>query len=330
MAALFDGGGFYQSGGGALPWGASAGGVIGAGNNRGALAANYQNAYNQSLAQNQSNYNNIFSGYQGALASQQAAQKSLAGGYSQLYGDVLGKIQTQGDSRNQAIADQYRASSGQMNQTMIDRGLGNTTVTSAVQRGNNLDQAKAYNQNTEQIAGLQAGYMSQLGLAGLKNQQDSYMANTGLLNRQLDFMNSVQAHYPDAGLYAQLAESNSGNRGAGNQGRGTFGGGGGGTPGLGYAPRAAPGYYPSGDAPSYGSGSGGFGAWAGTPFGSSGGSPYSDPFTGAGNYAGATGTGSGGDYGGGGGGGWMGALASNYGGGGGGATLNDFYDAGGF
>lgn len=263
----FDGGGFYNTAGGALPWGSGGAGALNS-TTPGGIAANYSSGYKDALEMNKTNYNNILSGFQGALKSQQAAQASIGSQYAGLTSSVLGGIQQIGNAQSQAISDRYRAESGKANQQLIDRGLGNTTVQSAVTRGNEYDREKAQNSNTEAMAGLRAQYGSQLGLADLAAQREGYQNNTGLLSHQLDWMNSVNAKYPDASMYSGLLQQ-AGQRGA-QGGPTNLSGGGGGTPGLGYSPRAAPANYASGEAPGAYGGIGGFG----------GSSPYSSPFGG--------------------------------------------------
>lgn len=262
----------YGTVSGALPWGSSGAGMLQGLNGNdpmGALANNYAKSYSDSLAMNKSNYNNILSGYQNALTSQQQAQQGVANAYTGLSNDVLSGIQGIGQARNQTIIDQARASSGQQNQQLINRGLGNTTVQSSVDRGIGYDRDKALNQNNEAIAGLRAQYQSQLGQAGIQQMANAYQQNTALTGRQLDWMNSVNAAYPDAGMYGQLAGMY-GQRQQG-MGGGIMPGGGGGAPGLGYMPRSGPAPYGSGDAPmGGGGGGGGFGAWAGVPISDSG------------------------------------------------------------
>jgi hypothetical protein len=75
-----------------------------------------------------------------------------------------------------------------------------------VQRGISLDQSKAQTALANQIAQLYAGYQSNLGLAGLNYQNQAAMQNTALNSQQLGWMNSVNAGYPQAGMYAQLAQ----------------------------------------------------------------------------------------------------------------------------
>jgi hypothetical protein len=83
--------------------------------------------------------------------------------------------------------------------------------------------------------------MSQLGQAGLANRQQGIDNLTGLAARQLDFMNSVTAKYPDAGQYGNLAQQlaqqeqlRKANPYA--SGGGSFAGRGGSAPQLGYVP----------------------------------------------------------------------------------------------
>ncbi len=128
----------------------------------------YTSAYQNALNINQQNYNNIMKGYQGLTSS------------------VLGNIRGIGEAQAQAIEDVYAQQSGGAAQSLISRGLGNTTVANSVQRGLVLDREKAKTGLANQLAQLYAGYQSQLGLS------------------QLGFMNSVSAPYPNPAAYADL------------------------------------------------------------------------------------------------------------------------------
>lgn len=209
--------GFFQGGipgvttpivniGGDLPWGGGGAGAMAA-KTPDQLAASYAKSYNDALAQNARNYQNILAGYQQTLAQQAAQQNAVQQQYANLYNDVIGGVQGIGQARNQDILDRHAASVGQQSQQLIDRGLANTTVQQAVTRGLGYDRDKALNENAERIAGIRAQYGSQLGLAGLNYAGQAAQANTALANRQLDWMNSLQAAYPDAGLYAQMAQA---------------------------------------------------------------------------------------------------------------------------
>ncbi len=99
----------------------------------------------------------------------------------------------------------------------MNAGLGNTTVTSSVSRGLMYDRTKAENALAEQIAQLKAGYMSQIGLAGLGYRGQAIQADTGV--------GLAQAGYQ--GSYSQALLGMAG--GAMRSGGGGYGMGGGGT-----------------------------------------------------------------------------------------------------
>lgn len=169
------------------------------------LGTHYANAYNSALAMNSSNYTNILAGYQQTRAQQTAAQDAIAGGYTGLYNDVLGQLQGQGSSQREMINRDYAANLGRTSQQLIDRGLGNSTIQSSVNRGFEFDRALAGNALNEQVARQYADYASRLGQAGLDYRDRANMQNTQLAQNQLGWMNSVSAPYPDAGVYSQLA-----------------------------------------------------------------------------------------------------------------------------
>lgn len=235
------------------------------------LGQQYQQAYQSALAYNQANAQSIAAGYRQTLASQMSAQQAIAGGYPQLanqiqaqltpmqtalgqqqsgqqqiqqgYGalqqNVLGTIQGISASQQQAINDTYAQQRGGAAQSLVSRGLGNTTVNDSVQRGLTLDQQKAnialsnqtaqltagyqsqlglsglnyanqaVTQNTaqqNQMAQVAAGYGSQIGLAGLGYQNQANLQNTGLATQGLNWQNSIQAPYPNAQNYSNLAQ----------------------------------------------------------------------------------------------------------------------------
>lgn len=203
-------GGYYNIGG-ALPWN-NAGANMFQGMNGtpqemlSALGNNYANAYNSALNMNQTNYNNILAGYQQTAGNQLLAQQGVVGGYNNLSNDVLGGIAGIGSDQLALINRNYAAQSGNADQNLINSGLGNSTVRSSVQRGIGLDQNLAQNNLANSIAQTKAGFQSNIGLAGLGYQGQSVRDNTGLALDQLHWMNSVNAGYPDAAMYGNLAQ----------------------------------------------------------------------------------------------------------------------------
>jgi hypothetical protein len=171
-----------------------------------ALGGDYASAYDAALSANQTMYNNILSGYQSTLAQQVQAEQGVSQGYNQLYGNVMNTIKGADTGTLQAIQRAYTQQSGTASQEMVNAGLGNTTVQQSVQAGLTGQDVQAQTAAQNQYAQLQAGYMSQLGLAGLQYSNQAIMQNTAEANQQLGFMNSVMMPYPNAGMYGQLAQ----------------------------------------------------------------------------------------------------------------------------
>lgn len=252
---------------GNLPFGGGGGQMTSIGSTTPASAgADYSRAYSDALAMNQKNYQNIYSGYQNLLAQQQERQAQVQARYDQLNNAVQQGIANMGASRSQEINDQYTQAGGAATQNLINAGLGNTTVTSSVARGLEADRNKAQTALTDQLAGLKASYASNLGLAAAGYASQAEQANSGLVGRQLDWMNSVNANYPNAGLYAQLAQM-AGAAQEANRNRAALGGGGQ-SPNFGLArnPGTGGGLYRNPDlfAPTYDvGGDAGYGGYAG-------------------------------------------------------------------
>lgn len=186
--------------------------------NPAALSQNYANSYMDALTLNAQNYGNIMGGYNQTMNNQLAAQDQLNQNYTGLGNQVQGMIAGTDQAQMQRINDNYNASMGQMNQGAVNRGLGNTTVTNALARGIESDRAQEQTNVQNQFAQLQAGYASNIGLAGLNQQGNNIIANTGLAGRQLNFMEGVSAPYPNPALYAQLGQQlGQGQQGAANR-----------------------------------------------------------------------------------------------------------------
>lgn len=174
--------------------------------NPAAMSQNYANTYMDALRLNAQNYGNIMGGYNQTMNNQLAAQDQLNQNYTGLGNQVQGMIAGTDQAQMQRINDQYNSAMGSMNQGAINRGLGNTTVTNALGRGIESDRAQEQTNVQNQFAQLQAGYASNIGLAGLNQQGNNILANTGLAGRQLSFMEGVNAPYPNPSLYNQLGQ----------------------------------------------------------------------------------------------------------------------------
>lgn len=148
------------------------------------LGMAYNNAYASALAQNQKLYSDILAGYQEGAARSGERQAGIQGLISGI-----------GSDQQQLLANQYAKQQGASTQNLISRGLGNTTVVDAVRRGNTQTYDLAQNNLANQIAQTRAGYLGQ--------------ADTSQTNQQmqkLNWMNTIQAPYPNAGQYAAIAQ----------------------------------------------------------------------------------------------------------------------------
>lgn len=261
-------------------------------NNPQAITASYQQAYNNALQMNQSNYNNILQGYQQALSAHTSAQQAIQGGYNDLYNQVLGKLEGQGQATARRINDSSAQFLAAQTQGLTDKGLGNTTITSSVGRGVEADRQQRLQENDESVAKMMADYMSNLGTRRLEGSRQGQDSITGLALNQLGFMNSVQAKYPNfsdyAGLAQQAAAGQGSGAGGGAYGGGSFAGGGGAGPKIGYTPGAGPYYGSGGMSPGFTGTGGGYNAFAvgagGGGYGDFGGNPFDKAAVGAGVY----------------------------------------------
>jgi hypothetical protein len=138
-----------------------------------------------------------------ALGTQQRGYQQLIGGYDRLQEQALAGLEGAGGARRQEIADQYAMSSGQATQNMISRGLGNSTVTTAVQRGVDADRSKSLNSLEESLRQQKADVMGRYGMARLGLAQQGLQANTAQSNYGNQMLTSLgQGRYSMLGQFA--------------------------------------------------------------------------------------------------------------------------------
>lgn len=125
-----------------------------------------------------------------------AAISDLGSQTGQTYDAALGDIENLGTAARERVRQQRTRASGQAEQDLISRGLGNTTVRQSVQRGIASD-AELAQQNIDEQVGAQRSGIRQ-GLAGNQLQVGSMLANA------IQGRNDVG---PDLGLYAQLLQA---------------------------------------------------------------------------------------------------------------------------
>src|SRR5512139_2639691 len=157
--------------------------------------ASYNSAYSAARDVNQQLYKNIQAGYSQMLNQSQAAMGQVDTRYRNLQRNVLRRLSGSNQANMQDIADKYSAMSGQMSQSMIDRGLGNTTVQFAMQRGIAQDRTKETTRSQNEFAQLIAANQSRLGLERLGAMERGYGNLTGIQGQTLNWMNSVSAPY---------------------------------------------------------------------------------------------------------------------------------------
>lgn len=154
---------------------------------------------------NSARYSAILQGYQNQLANyQQNAQQ-----VQQMYANMSNLYSGYGGAQQTALAKQYAANQAQAQQSLISRGLGNTTTLDASNRGINYDYANSLqNLNNNLIQG-QLGIMGQAaGTAQTQAQDISQLqglplqAQTNLLNQKY----GIEAQYgASAALQGQNA-----------------------------------------------------------------------------------------------------------------------------
>ena len=196
-----------------LPWqGLAAGGqaLSGLGGDPGAAMANlgpmYAQQYNAALNMNKSLYDAQQTGYQGLRDQLDETYQGIQNGYQQLYGDVLGRIADTNSSNIMDINTQYDALGGRANQDLASRGLGSSSMQTNASRAIALDRARAVTASQNQFAQLGAGYASSIGGQGLQAQQQGAGIQANLGSQQMNALNSVNAAYPNAAMYSQLAQ----------------------------------------------------------------------------------------------------------------------------
>lgn len=181
--------------------------------------------YNQLVGINQQRYQNVLSAYQQGLGQLNTQLGGIYGGYNQLTNRVLGQLGLAGGGWGiaapaaTAIRQQQAQTGGQVQQRMIDAGLGNTTVQANLAQQNALYAQQAYGSLGSQLAQTAAGYTSQIGLAGLSARMQGaglaanyYQGGLGHLGQQL--------HNPAGNMIGNFGQSVSTSYGYGGGGGG--------------------------------------------------------------------------------------------------------------
>jgi len=164
------------------------GGGMGAG--AGNIGNQFQSALNNARQANEARYQDILNGYQ------------------QRYQRGLGMLSGLGQQEGRDINELYDSQGAKINQDLIGRGLGNSSVIATMAMGNNRERN------------------ADLGRLNDRVRQQAMTTDAGLSGDELQFMERRNDVGPDLGLLAQLAQ------GMGAAGYGQGGGGGGGMGGY--------------------------------------------------------------------------------------------------
>lgn len=194
----------------ASPFGINAGLSFGSGG--GCIMSNpaggYQAAYNNYLSLNQQNYNNILAGYKQISDQAYAAQQNIQAGYTGLQQNVCKTISDICQSQMHNVQCTYTKLMGQTQQQAIQAGLGNSTVLQSMQRGVTKCEAAAQTNVKNQFAQTKAGYMSNLGLAGLNYANAANQQNMALGAQAMGFLSNVNIPPPCARAYMSQYNQN--------------------------------------------------------------------------------------------------------------------------
>jgi hypothetical protein len=123
-------------------------------------------------------------------------------GHGRLAAQVMGAIESVGDSQRTDIEDAYSRALGNTRSSMASRGLGNTTVRDAVERGNLFDRTRSMVDLSDRLAGQRAAYGTQLGLAGLGFRERSTGRQADLANQEAMARAGYESSIGQAGLDA--------------------------------------------------------------------------------------------------------------------------------
>jgi hypothetical protein len=170
-----------------------------------ALGPAYAAGYGAIADFNGQGYGNILKGFQDTAQQMQGEQQQINSGYGALRQDVRDQLAGYGRSAENDLNAQYAQAQGAAGQSLVSRGLGNSTIADSVQRGLGYDRARAGIDLGDRLTAQRVGFDASLGQAGLGFQERASGANAGLAQQQLGWMNSVSAPYPNAGLFSQLA-----------------------------------------------------------------------------------------------------------------------------
>jgi hypothetical protein len=143
-----------------------------------------QGAYGNLIgAQNQA-YGGLMSGqgtaYDNLMKSQTGGLADVGQGYGSMLGAALNNMNLLGRTQANDLNEQYDRNAADSQQSLVNRGLYNTTVTDSVNRGINLDKERALTNLAQGVAKDTNNTLAQFGMPALQFGQQAVGANTAL------------------------------------------------------------------------------------------------------------------------------------------------------
>lgn len=170
------------------------------------LGPMYQQQYQAALEMNRQNNANVQTGYGQLREDANQVYDNIYKNLDARYGDVLGRIAGTNTSNIRDIEANARAASAAGNMNLAARGLGNSTIVNSMNRGINSDRQREITRSNEAFAQLGAGYADRIWGDRTNAQQAKANLMSNLGTQQLGAMERIQAGYPDAGMFASLAQ----------------------------------------------------------------------------------------------------------------------------
>src|SRR5687767_11278875 len=134
----------------------------------------YRAAFEQARAANEARYNQALAGYD-ALAATQANWKKSVG---KMYNQIIADASNVGDSQRIQLGMQFDRQAARARQSLVDRGLGSTTVLDSAERGVGYDRALANIVLSDALSREKSGY-SERKIGAMSNEQRAVNAIYG-------------------------------------------------------------------------------------------------------------------------------------------------------
>lgn len=143
------------------------------------------------------------------LSEYDTAMNPIVQGYADRYRRIMGQLEGMGKQERQDIRTQYDALRGTIQQNLIDRGLGGTTVVDSMRAGNERERRDALGRLDERLREQQANWDASLSA-------DELAARSGVASGRLGLAQSRTTGYEglDQSLSGQLLDART-NMGAG-------------------------------------------------------------------------------------------------------------------